>query len=129
MLFLSSEERKIVLEKSDQLRYFQTDRVKHLHRGLVLSEVLKEREQQVHLKQEIENERQKRDDKFVLLQRKEREMKEEEEKLKKEQRIQDVSISGYDMFCIVTSGICTMTQFALFYLFKSNLFKLDFFYR
>lgn len=79
-----------MLEKADQLRYFQTDRVKHLHRGLVLSEVLKERHEQVKLKQDIEMERARRDDKFILLEKKEREGKEVEEKVKKEQRIKDV---------------------------------------
>ena len=85
------EEKKVVLEQADKLRYFQTDRVKHLHRGLVLSEVLKERQQQVHLKKEIEREREKRDGKFVVLQKLEREEKETEEKRKKERRVVDVS--------------------------------------
>ncbi|KAI6659377.1 coiled-coil domain-containing protein [Oopsacas minuta] len=84
-----SEEKKVVLEKANQLRYFQTDRVKHLHRGLVLSEVLKERHQQVKLKQNIETERARRDDKFIELEKKEREVKELEEKKKKEHRIKE----------------------------------------
>ncbi|XP_042369746.1 coiled-coil domain-containing protein 173-like [Plectropomus leopardus] len=45
------QQRKEAIEKAKTKLYYQTDRVKGLHRGLLLTEVLKEREAQIELKQ------------------------------------------------------------------------------
>ncbi|XP_071330355.1 cilia- and flagella- associated protein 210 [Trachinotus anak] len=47
--------RKEAIEKAKTQLYYQTDRVKGLHRALLLTEVLKEREAQIELKQRIKS--------------------------------------------------------------------------
>ncbi|XP_059198595.1 cilia- and flagella- associated protein 210 [Centropristis striata] len=47
------QQRKEAIEKAKTQLYYQTDRVKGLHRALLLTEVLKERDAQIELKQRI----------------------------------------------------------------------------
>ncbi|XP_051259642.1 cilia- and flagella- associated protein 210 [Dicentrarchus labrax] len=49
------QKRKEAIEKAKTQLYYQTDRVKGLHRALLLTEVLKEREAQIELKQRIKS--------------------------------------------------------------------------
>ncbi|XP_040003725.1 coiled-coil domain-containing protein 173 isoform X2 [Xiphias gladius] len=49
------QKRKEAIEKAKTQLYYQTDRVKGLHRALMLTEVLKEREAQIELKQRIKS--------------------------------------------------------------------------
>ncbi|XP_044221300.1 coiled-coil domain-containing protein 173 [Thunnus albacares] len=49
------QKRKEAIEKAKKQLYYQTDRVKGLHRALLLTEVLKEREAQIELKQRIKS--------------------------------------------------------------------------
>ncbi|XP_065818447.1 cilia- and flagella- associated protein 210 [Labrus bergylta] len=49
------QKRKEAIEKAKTQLYFQTDRVKGLHGALLLTEVLKEREAQIELKQRIQS--------------------------------------------------------------------------
>ncbi|XP_054471948.1 cilia- and flagella- associated protein 210 [Anoplopoma fimbria] len=49
------QHRKEAIEKAKSQLFYQTDRVKGLHRALLLTEVLKERETQIELKQRIKN--------------------------------------------------------------------------
>ncbi|XP_028992422.1 cilia- and flagella- associated protein 210 [Betta splendens] len=49
------EKRREAIEKAKTQLYYQTDRVKGLHRALMLTEVLKEREAQIELKQRIKS--------------------------------------------------------------------------
>ncbi|XP_040913771.1 coiled-coil domain-containing protein 173 [Toxotes jaculatrix] len=49
------QKRKEAIEKAKAQLYYQTDRVKGLHRALLLTEVLKEREAQIELKQRIKS--------------------------------------------------------------------------
>uniref|UniRef100_A0A8C4SDE1 Cilia and flagella associated protein 210 n=1 Tax=Erpetoichthys calabaricus TaxID=27687 RepID=A0A8C4SDE1_ERPCA len=48
---LKAANRKEAIEQAKKLQYFQTDRVKGFHSALLLSEVIKERDAQVELKQ------------------------------------------------------------------------------
>ncbi|XP_041663571.1 coiled-coil domain-containing protein 173 [Cheilinus undulatus] len=50
-----AQKRKEAVEKAKMELYYQTDRVKGLHRALLLTEVLKEREAQIELKQKIQS--------------------------------------------------------------------------
>uniref|UniRef100_A0A3B4WLV1 Cilia and flagella associated protein 210 n=1 Tax=Seriola lalandi dorsalis TaxID=1841481 RepID=A0A3B4WLV1_SERLL len=49
------QKRKDAIEKANTQLYYQTDRVKGLHRALLLTEVLKEREAQIEVKQRIKS--------------------------------------------------------------------------
>ncbi|XP_070694759.1 cilia- and flagella- associated protein 210 [Pempheris klunzingeri] len=49
------QKRKEAIEKAKTQLYYQTDHVKGLHRALLLTEVLKEREAQIELKQRIKS--------------------------------------------------------------------------
>ncbi|XP_037644822.1 coiled-coil domain-containing protein 173 [Sebastes umbrosus] len=49
------QQRKEAIEKAQTQMYYQTDRVKGLHGALLLTEVLKEREAQIELKQRIKS--------------------------------------------------------------------------
>ncbi|XP_026151094.1 coiled-coil domain-containing protein 173 [Mastacembelus armatus] len=49
------QKRKEAIEKAKTQLYYQTDRVKGLHRALLLTEVLKEREGQIELKKRIKS--------------------------------------------------------------------------
>ncbi|XP_037096347.1 coiled-coil domain-containing protein 173 [Syngnathus acus] len=49
------EKRKEAIEKAKEQLYYETERVKGLHRALLLTEVLKEREAQIKLKQSRKN--------------------------------------------------------------------------
>ncbi|XP_018540275.1 cilia- and flagella- associated protein 210 isoform X1 [Lates calcarifer] len=49
------QKRKEAIEKAKTQLYYQSDRVKGLHRALLLTEVLKEREAQIELKQRIKS--------------------------------------------------------------------------
>ncbi|XP_022596635.1 coiled-coil domain-containing protein 173 [Seriola dumerili] len=49
------QKRKDAIEKAKTQLYYQTDRVKGLHRALLLTEVLKEREAQIEVKQRIKS--------------------------------------------------------------------------
>ncbi|GAA6231206.1 coiled-coil domain-containing protein 173 isoform X2 [Lates japonicus] len=49
------QKRKEAIEKAKTQLYYQTDQVKGLHRALLLTEVLKEREAQIELKQRIKS--------------------------------------------------------------------------
>nr|XP_046259523.1 coiled-coil domain-containing protein 173 [Scatophagus argus] len=49
------QKRKEAIEKAKTQLYYQTDRVRGLHRGLLLSEVLKEREAQIEMKQRLKS--------------------------------------------------------------------------
>nr|XP_020452097.1 coiled-coil domain-containing protein 173 [Monopterus albus] len=49
------EKRKEAIEKAKTQLFYQTDRVKGLHRALLLTEVLKEREAQIELKERIKS--------------------------------------------------------------------------
>ncbi|KAK6483107.1 coiled-coil domain-containing protein 173-like [Huso huso] len=50
-----AEKRREAIERAKTLQYYQTDRVKGFHSALVLTEVLKEREAQIDLKQKKQN--------------------------------------------------------------------------
>ncbi|XP_031153852.1 coiled-coil domain-containing protein 173 isoform X2 [Sander lucioperca] len=49
------QQRREAIEKAKTQLYYQTDRVKGLHRALLLTEVLKEREAQIELRQRIKS--------------------------------------------------------------------------
>ncbi|KAM4559053.1 cilia- and flagella- associated protein 210 isoform 2-T2 [Odontesthes bonariensis] len=59
------QKRKEAIEKAKSQLYFQTDRVKGLHRALLLTEVLKEREAQTELKQRIKSATKDADKEFL----------------------------------------------------------------
>uniref|UniRef100_A0A665VHL9 Trichohyalin-plectin-homology domain-containing protein n=2 Tax=Echeneis naucrates TaxID=173247 RepID=A0A665VHL9_ECHNA len=74
--------RKEAIEKAKTQLYYQTDRVKGLHRALLLTEVLKEREAQIELKQRIKNAQKDMDKHFMetVKTRKDAALREEQEK-------------------------------------------------
>uniref|UniRef100_UPI0037E85460 cilia- and flagella- associated protein 210 n=1 Tax=Semicossyphus pulcher TaxID=241346 RepID=UPI0037E85460 len=74
------QKRKEAVEKAKTQLYYQTDRVKGLHRALLLTEVLKEREAQIELKQRIQSANKDVDKKFINMVR-----TREDEALRKEQ--------------------------------------------
>ncbi|CAJ1079355.1 coiled-coil domain-containing protein 173 [Xyrichtys novacula] len=59
------QRKKEAIEKAKTQMYYQTDRVKGLHRALLLTEVLKEREAQIELKQRIQSASKDVDKKFT----------------------------------------------------------------
>ncbi|MED6238727.1 hypothetical protein ATANTOWER_028409 [Ataeniobius toweri] len=59
------EKQKEALRKARTQLYYQTDRVKGLHRALLHTEVLKEREAQIELKQRMKSARKEVDKKFL----------------------------------------------------------------
>lgn len=56
------------IDKAKTLQYYQTDRVKNFHRAMVLSEVLRERDAQIAMKDRIAEFSKKRDIKFTATQ-------------------------------------------------------------
>ncbi|XP_061696696.1 cilia- and flagella- associated protein 210 [Syngnathoides biaculeatus] len=74
------EKQKEAIEKAKQQLYYETERVKGLHRALLLTEVLKEREAQIELKQ-----RRKRASKDQDIEFMQKVKAREDEALKKEQ--------------------------------------------
>uniref|UniRef100_A0A8C7ZWX7 Cilia and flagella associated protein 210 n=1 Tax=Oryzias sinensis TaxID=183150 RepID=A0A8C7ZWX7_9TELE len=79
------QKRKEAVQKAELQLYYQTDRVKGLHRALLLTEVLKEREAQMELKQQTKSATE-RWEKEILEKIKTREdeaMKQQEEKTQK----------------------------------------------
>ncbi|KAI3356228.1 hypothetical protein L3Q82_017472, partial [Scortum barcoo] len=74
------QKRKEAIEKAKTQLYYQTDRVKGLHRALLLTEVLKEREAQIELKQRIKSAFQDVDKEYLDMTK-----TREEEALKQEQ--------------------------------------------
>ncbi|XP_028249909.1 coiled-coil domain-containing protein 173 [Parambassis ranga] len=74
------QKRKEAIEKAKAQLYYQTDRVKAFHRAVLLTEVLKEREAQIELKQRVKS-ASKDTDKIFLKMAKTK----EEEALKQEQ--------------------------------------------
>jgi len=67
---LQAEKRKVAIERAKQLQYFETDRVKGFHGALLLTEVLKERDAQIEMKNEKLNWQKERDAYLVEQQRK-----------------------------------------------------------
>ncbi|XP_077437117.1 cilia- and flagella- associated protein 210 [Vanacampus margaritifer] len=61
------EKRKEAIEKAKEQLYYETERVKGLHRALLLTEVLKERETQIELKQRRENTSKDLDKEYVQM--------------------------------------------------------------
>ncbi|XP_070771204.1 cilia- and flagella- associated protein 210 [Enoplosus armatus] len=59
------QKRKEAIEKAKTQLYYQTDRVKGLHRALLLTEVLKEREAQIELKHRIKSASKDADEEFM----------------------------------------------------------------
>ncbi|XP_074550428.1 cilia- and flagella- associated protein 210 [Halichoeres trimaculatus] len=59
------QKKKEVIEKAKTLMYYQKDRVKGFNRALLLTEVLKEREAQIELKQKIQSASKDVDKKFT----------------------------------------------------------------
>ncbi|XP_049450347.1 protein CFAP210 [Epinephelus fuscoguttatus] len=76
------QQRKEAVEKAKTQLYYQTDRVKGLHRALLLTEVLKEREAQIELKQRIKSASKDVDKEFLdtVKNKDERALKQEQEK-------------------------------------------------
>nr|XP_061799552.1 cilia- and flagella- associated protein 210 [Nerophis lumbriciformis] len=74
------EKRKDAIEKAKKQLYYETERVKGLHRGLLLTEVLKEREAQIELKQRKTSASKDLDKEYVQMLK-----AREDEALKKEQ--------------------------------------------
>jgi len=60
-----AEERKKILDEAKKLQYWKTDRVKNLHSALTLTEVLREREEQLKLKKRILSAQENADAKYV----------------------------------------------------------------
>lgn len=82
-----NNEREKALTRAEQLLYYQVGRVKHLHRALVLSHVQDEREQQVRLKKEIDERKQKMEKEYLEIQINEKTKKDEDEVEAKKQRM------------------------------------------
>ncbi|XP_049904217.1 cilia- and flagella- associated protein 210 [Epinephelus moara] len=76
------QQRKEAVKKAKTQLYYQTDRVKGLHRALLLTEVLKEREAQIELKQRIKSASKDVDKEFLdtVKNKDERALKQEQEK-------------------------------------------------
>ncbi|XP_034549062.1 coiled-coil domain-containing protein 173 [Notolabrus celidotus] len=76
------QKKKEAIEKAKTQLYYQTDRVKGLHSALLLTEVLKERDAQVELKQRIQNASKDVDRKFtdIVKIREDEALRKEEEK-------------------------------------------------
>ena len=60
-----AEERKKILDEAKKLQYWKTDRVKNLHSALTLTEVLRERDEQLKLKKRILSAQANSDAKYV----------------------------------------------------------------
>uniref|UniRef100_A0A3B3HU48 Cilia and flagella associated protein 210 n=1 Tax=Oryzias latipes TaxID=8090 RepID=A0A3B3HU48_ORYLA len=82
------EKRKEAVQKAELQLYHQTDRVKGLHRALLLTEVLKEREAQMELKQQTKSatERWEKEILEKIMTREDEAMKQQEEKTLKKRR-------------------------------------------
>ena len=48
---MAAEKRRVAIERAKQLQYYETDRVKGFHGALLLTEVMKERDAQMEMKQ------------------------------------------------------------------------------
>ena len=60
-----AEERKKILDEAKKLQYWKTDRVKNLHSALTLTEVLRERDEQLKLKKRIKSAQANSDAKYL----------------------------------------------------------------
>ena len=85
---LQAQKRKEAIEQAKQQLYYQTDRVKNFHGALLLTEVLKERDAQVEMKQSKANWQKERDDRLLEWQRKNYEDAIKDDLQKMERRVQ-----------------------------------------
>uniref|UniRef100_A0A3P8TR96 Cilia and flagella associated protein 210 n=1 Tax=Amphiprion percula TaxID=161767 RepID=A0A3P8TR96_AMPPE len=78
------QKRKEIIERAKTQQYYQTDRVKGLHRALLLTEVLKERDAQVELKQRQKSATKDADKEYVEMvkSREDEALRQEQEKVK-----------------------------------------------
>jgi len=67
---LQAEKRKVAIERAKKLQYYETDRVKGFHGALLLTEVLKERDAQIAMKNSKQNWQKERDMYLLEQQRK-----------------------------------------------------------
>uniref|UniRef100_A0A672YK07 Coiled-coil domain containing 173 n=2 Tax=Sphaeramia orbicularis TaxID=375764 RepID=A0A672YK07_9TELE len=88
------QKRKEAVEKAKIQLYYQTDRVKGLHRALLLSEVLKEREAQIELKQRIKSASKDVEKKYldVSKSREEETLRQEQEKTQ-QKKLQNLTLA------------------------------------
>uniref|UniRef100_A0A3P9JUU1 Coiled-coil domain containing 173 n=1 Tax=Oryzias latipes TaxID=8090 RepID=A0A3P9JUU1_ORYLA len=82
------QKRKEAVQKAELQLYYQTDRVKGLHRALLLTEVLKEREAQMELKQQTKSATERWEEEILekIMTREDEAMKQQEEKTLKKRR-------------------------------------------
>ncbi|XP_054643643.1 cilia- and flagella- associated protein 210 [Dunckerocampus dactyliophorus] len=88
------EQRKEAIEKAKRQLYYQTERVKGLHRALLLTEVLKEREAQMELKQRRKSASKELDKEYVeMMKAREDEALKREQERKQEKRLERQAVA------------------------------------
>nr|XP_057937901.1 cilia- and flagella- associated protein 210 isoform X1 [Doryrhamphus excisus] len=88
------EQRKEAIEKAKRQLYYQTQRVKGLHRALLLTEVLKEREAQMELKQRRQSASEELDKEYVeMMKAREDEALQREQESKEQKRLERQAVA------------------------------------
>ncbi|XP_046846594.1 coiled-coil domain-containing protein 173-like [Xenia sp. Carnegie-2017] len=88
-----AQKRKEAIERAKTLQYYKTDRVKGFHSALMLTEVLRERDAQVKMKNKQKNSAKNRENHFFDIEQKQNEqgiLEEQEKALKRHIKCQEV---------------------------------------
>ena len=108
---LQAEKRKVAIDRAKQLQYYETDRVKGFHGALLLTEVLKERDAQIAMKNSKINWQKEREEYLVAQQRKNYDEAMQAEHEKAKSRFEEAfNIAQFQGLQVSDKERCTMLE-------------------